>query len=358
MSYFLKKGNTFFVTSKEALDIHNILPAGNYLVKSTPLNELYLESTDSFVIPTKMYGDTVKNTNRILNTFKNRPANTGVLLCGEKGSGKTLLAKAVCNLGAYEGIPTIVINAPWHGDNFNTLIQTIEQPCIVLFDEFEKVYDLETQPSMLTLLDGVFSSKKLFILTCNDKWRVDSHMRNRPGRIFYMLDFDTLTSEFIKEYCEDNLDNKSQIESVVEISAIFNKFNFDMLKALVEEMNRYNEPAQEAMRILNTKPEFSDGSEYTYSITIGNREMNTEYDDECGIEGKWRGNPIKDTVQVDFRKPTKGKKEGWEFAREIFHNSDLKKIDRSGSGYMFDNGRAKIILQKITHEYRSWQDAF
>jgi hypothetical protein len=80
---------------------------------------------------------------------------------------------------AKQGVPTIVINAPWCGDKFNTLIQSIQQPCIVMFDEFEKVYSSEEQEAMLTLLDGIYSSKKLFLLTSNDKWRVDSHMRNR-----------------------------------------------------------------------------------------------------------------------------------------------------------------------------------
>ena len=68
-------------------------------------------------------------------------------------------------------------------------MQDIEQPCIILFDEFEKVYDDQDQEKALTLLDGVFPSRKLFIMTVNNKWRVNEHMRNRPGRIYYMLDF-------------------------------------------------------------------------------------------------------------------------------------------------------------------------
>jgi hypothetical protein len=33
MSYFLKSGNTFRVSSKEALDLHDLLPAGKYGLK-------------------------------------------------------------------------------------------------------------------------------------------------------------------------------------------------------------------------------------------------------------------------------------------------------------------------------------
>ena len=35
MTYFLKSGNTFRVSSKEAMDLHEHLPAGNYVI---PLN--------------------------------------------------------------------------------------------------------------------------------------------------------------------------------------------------------------------------------------------------------------------------------------------------------------------------------
>ena len=86
---------------------------------------------------------------------------------------------------------------------------------MVLFDEFEKVYDSDEQEEMLTLLDGVFPSKKLFVLTCNDKWRVNQHMRNRPGRIFYMLDFTGLDEDFVVEYCHDNLKNLANIDGVL-----------------------------------------------------------------------------------------------------------------------------------------------
>jgi len=63
-------------------------------------------------------------------------------LVGEKGSGKTLLAKYISIAAAKErGIPTIVINHPFHGDEFNLFMQSIQEPVIVLMDEFEKIHD-------------------------------------------------------------------------------------------------------------------------------------------------------------------------------------------------------------------------
>ena len=36
------------------------------------------------------------------------------------------------------------------------------------------VVSLSGQTHVLTLLDGVFPSRKLFVLTCNDKYRIDA----------------------------------------------------------------------------------------------------------------------------------------------------------------------------------------
>jgi hypothetical protein len=131
----------------------------------------------------------------------------------------------------------------------------------------------------------------LFVLTCNDKWRVDKHMRNRPGRIFYMLEFKGLDEAFIREYCMDNLKDASlkNIDQICQTASLFGQFNFDMLKALVEEMNRYNESPRDAMRMLNAKPEFDSGSTYTVRLFRGDQELKINWPSPAG---EWTGNPM------------------------------------------------------------------
>lgn len=353
MSYFLKSGNTFKVSSKEAMDLHDLLPPGNYVIKKDMYENLFLEQIDNFQISTKLYGDCLKHTGRILRTFGDRPNSTGVMLTGEKGSGKTLLAKNISIEAAKQGIPTIVINAAWRGDAFNSLLQAIEQPTIVLFDEFEKVYSVDDQEDMLTLLDGVFPSKKLFILTCNDKWRVNEHMRNRPGRIYYMLDFKGLTPEFIREYSMDNLKNKLHIERLVQIAGTFDQFNFDMLKATVEEMNRFNETPQEAMSILNTKPEFGGKNKYTVKLVKDGFEM----PEKLMGTTEWQGNPLSQGIAIHYK--AKATDEEWEWEDIDFSPSDLKKIDGDGSRYTFvrDDGN-RIVLTRLQEKNVMYWDAF
>ena len=298
MTLFLKSGSIFRLTSDENTQSFDQLPVGTYIIKETPFGELFLETVDDFTVTFKRYGDNIANTNRIVDTFDKRDVSTGVLLAGEKGSGKSLLAKTVSMRSAELGYPTLIINEPRCGEHFNQFIQSINQPCVVVFDEFEKVYDSDSQEKILTLLDGVFPTKKLFILTANNIWAIDQHMRNRPGRIFYLFEFDGLSVEFINEYCEDNLADKQYIEKICNLSAMYDNFNFDMLKALVEEMNRYDEDPTTSLRYLNARPELSGSSTYAVSVT---RPDHSVVPAEGNNDATVTVNPVKQTFGVDIK---------------------------------------------------------
>ncbi len=342
MAYFLKSGTTFRVSSKESMDLHEQLPAGNYTVAVDMMGNFYLEQIDSFEIPSKMYGNTLRHTDRIINSFWSRPQQTGVLLNGEKGSGKTLLAKNISVELAKQGVPTIVINRDWAGDGFFKLLQDIDQPCVVLFDEFEKVYDRDKQEEILTLLDGVFGSKKLYVLTVNDKWRVDSHMRNRPGRIFYLLDFKGLDVNFIREYCEDNLNNKQYIDQICSLTSLFGEFNFDMLKALVEEMNRYNETPTEALEMLNAKPEYDQGARYNIKLIDNEREISSSQ----LMSEEWRGNPLAlSGICVEY--DTNPDDEDADYKDIRFTPENLINLNSQEGKFVFESRGARLILTRV-----------
>jgi hypothetical protein len=344
MSYFIRNANMFTIASEEALDIQKVLPVGNYTVKQNPMSgQFFLEMVDSFEPMKKLYGNTTKNSDRILRTFMDRPNSTGVMLTGEKGSGKSLLAKTISIDAANQGIPTLIINTPFTGDNFNKFMQDIEQPCVILFDEFEKVYTEQDQEAALTLMDGVFPSRKLFVLTCNDKWRINQHMRNRPGRIYYMIEFAGLDTQFIREYCQDVLIAKNHIDKVCEIAALFEQFNFDMLKALVEEMNRYNETPQDAISMLNAKPEYNNKGTFDVNLVVSGREIPMEE-----LETKaWHGNPLVGNIHVEYDTDPNGLVEDdtvntW--FTKVFTPNDLKKVAAEKGIFTYTNAAGDVLL--------------
>jgi hypothetical protein len=337
MTYYIKHGSAFQLADESALDLKTELPAGTYTVAFNEQgNFFYLETIENLSVSGKIYGDMSRQADRIQATYFDRPNSTGVILSGEKGSGKTMLAKLISQQMRTLSIPTIVINKPWNGDDFNVFMQSIEQEVVVIFDEFEKVYDKDKQESLLTLFDGVYPGRKLFIVTCNDRWRVDKHMRNRPGRIYYRIDYIGLDPQFVREYAEDNLVNKSHIDSLCRISAIFGAFNFDILKAMVEEMNRYDESPQEVMDILNAKPELDEDRIYDVKLSVASKAS------AKSNQTTWSGNPLSARISLYYE--LSGDDADDDYHNAVFSASDLKKVDTDSGHFIFENAKGEQVI--------------
>ncbi len=294
-SVYKKSGNQIFVQSAAATQ--DFLEPLIYAIKFSPMAGYYLEIADDFKMPDKIYGDIMSRTDRVINTFNDRTGSTGALLVGEKGSGKTLIAKNIAiECGSRHHMPTLLVNSEFHGDAFNSFIQSIDIPTVIIFDEFEKVYSRETQQQILTLLDGVFNSKKLFLITCNNEYKLDEHLVNRPSRIYYRYQYKGLDAQFVKEYCEDILIDKSKVDQVMNLHAAFGeKMNFDMLKSLIEEMNRYDETAKEVLAILNVTTSSRERTDYAVAVMIDGKAPKKLYTTELTC------NPFLDSDDNDMQ---------------------------------------------------------
>lgn len=231
------------------------LPVGIYKVEVDPQRGLYLSQImDKFSFPYKIYGIETKFVDRVIKTYKNTKGNLGILLNGIKGTGKTVTAELISN---ELQLPVILINADYSNgsgsDPLVSFINDIQQDIVLLFDEYEKIYE-NSSFTMLSIMDGVMSNgfRKTFLLTTNQSW-INENMLSRPSRIRYVKQFGDLSIESIIEIIDDKLKYTKFKDEIIRYISGLSIITVDIVKSVVEEVNIHNESPEEFKDIMNAK---------------------------------------------------------------------------------------------------------
>lgn len=260
MTHYIQIDNTIRVVDGNLPVITTSLPINTYALKQDQkTDELYLQTIDMSFPNERAYGDHNAIKNRILQLYKNRERNTGILLTGLKGTGKTFLIKDIISTFAAWNKPTIVINEFINPIKITEFLFKIQDSALIVFDEFDKIYYDESkhedavQDGFLALLDGLFANKMLYILCGNDSEHISEYLYHRPGRIHYHICYDELSEAVTREYAQDKLNNKEYIDDIVRLRQMIKDFSFDILRAIVDECNMFNESPVEAIKYLNVE---------------------------------------------------------------------------------------------------------
>ena len=252
MGKILQTDNIFTIAEIDAT--YKKLPLGVYNLNVSQKG-FYLSKASDFKVPDKIYGD-LSCVDRWLKTYNEKTRNVGVLLSGLKGGGKTITAKV---LAMKANKPIIIISQPFHGPDFNDFItDPALGDCVIFIDEFEKIYSPnrdngDGNDSLLSLLDGPYETHHLFIFTVNQT-TINSNLINRPSRILYAKRYEGLSDEDIVEIANDKLVNKDLMEDLLRNSRRIFQLSFDILISIIDEMNRFNEPASKCMEYMNLTP--------------------------------------------------------------------------------------------------------
>lgn len=259
IKYMIEGSNVhiFKMNSETSLDK---LPARIYTVQYNQLAGFYLEITkDKLEIPSKIYGTVHSRVDKCLKTYIERAASTGILLTGDKGTGKTLLMSLLANKAIDTlGLPIILIKDAFSGSQFISFIETIGECCLI-FDEFGKMYTASnghneedvSQQSLLSLMDGVDKTKRLIILTENREFDINEFILNRPSRVYYHFRYHKLDEKSIIDYCTDFNINAEIIDDIIDLSRRTRIFSFDMLQSIIEEHLRFNNDVDDIIIDLN-----------------------------------------------------------------------------------------------------------
>lgn len=255
----ITNGNTLSIFGENDVDISKEIPVGVYDVCFSKFQGNFLKRREDTKVTEKVYGSHTYKANKAINAFKISKRSLGVMLCGDKGIGKTLFVKVLNEIALSAGFPVLICtnNCPGLVD----FLGNITQEVVVVFDEFEKNFkdycnddDCEgssEQEQLLTMFDGLDATKKLYVITCNNIYKVNDYMVDRPGRFHYRFELKNPSPEEITEYLTDNLkpEYHDVINRVVNYSVIAS-VTFDWLRAIAFELN-CGYPFEEVVEDLN-----------------------------------------------------------------------------------------------------------
>lgn len=338
---FIHSGNNVSVIEFNEDQVKDVLGNSVYMLCYSQNDGFYLTYVkEKFELPEKLYGSTNQRSSRVLKAYNNSGKGVGVLCTGDKGSGKSLLMSKVCN---DSGLPIILINSCYTGSQFELFINRLGN-CVLFFDEFGKTYkrqdDVEPQESILSLLDGSTSNKRLVLLTENDPFLINEFILGRGGRVRYHFEYNKLEEDVITQYCQELECESAFSEDVIHFSRTSKSFSFDTLATLVKEHKEFGEKLEEFLPFINV--DFRDKSRTEYILLdvinnstgesilgkLDNKMYTTEYEpDELYVKFKNRDSRTDEDTCFDIIKHF---------------------ISKKGDSFVFDNG--ELTASCIEHK--------
>lgn len=294
----------------DTIETFDVIPPKTYTIRFAKMSGFFLEAHTNLTVQEKVYGPHVEKAEKVLRSFKIMERNLGVILSGDKGIGKSMFSRLLCDMAVAAGYPVLIADNYYPG--IDDYLESIQQEIVVLFDEFDKTFaglkagenEADAQSKLLSLFDGLSMGKKLFVITCNNINRLSDYLVNRPGRFHYHFRFAYPNSHEIEVYLKDHLDEKyyGEINQVTAFAGKVN-LNYDCLRAIAFELN-LGVPFKEAIKDLN----ILDTGDTSYSLVLrmknGMQLINKNYGlrmfgDET--ESVWLSSPrCADIARVDF----------------------------------------------------------
>ena len=170
-----------------------------------------------------------------------------LLLCGTAGTGKTTVARALCE---ELGSDYIVINGSDEGRQIDTLRTKIksfasafsfeDKPKVVIIDEADYLNKESVQPALRAFIE-TFSDNCRFILTCNYKQKIIAPLHSRTTVIEFSSrkeDKQSLCASFLKRM--QHILNSEDVEYKTVVLAELLMKHFPDYRRVINELQKYS----------------------------------------------------------------------------------------------------------------------
>jgi DNA polymerase III delta prime subunit len=169
-----------------------------------------------------------------------------LLLCGGPGTGKTTVARALCD---EIGCDYLMINGSDESgiDTFRTKIKNYASAMsmtggkkVIIIDEADYLNPNSTQPAMRAAMEE-FAHNCTFIMTCNFKNRIIEPLHSRCAVIEFRLrkdDKPKMAAQFMKRAAEILASEKVPFDKAVLVEVV--KKHFPDYRRILNELQRYS----------------------------------------------------------------------------------------------------------------------
>lgn len=165
----IRIGERYSISTDEVKS-YDLLPVKTYVVMYNDKEGFYLTEHTNIEVREKIYGVHGSKVKKVLHAFEVFQRSLGTILSGDKGIGKSVFAKLLCQKALEHGYPVLIVDEAYKG--IARFVEKIDQECVVLFDEFDKTFksnkEDDEQAKLLSLFDGTAGGKKMYIVTCNE----------------------------------------------------------------------------------------------------------------------------------------------------------------------------------------------
>ena len=351
---YVDNNTTAHIIKHDVSNIKDTLPPGLWKVAFNPMTGFYLtKELRSIELPEQIFGSSKKQLELITSRFERDNKSMGVLLTGDKGTGKTLLASQLIDYYVDKGFPVILMDDSFeHMDSaLSNFISQISN-AIFLFDEFEKVFSNEAQQYLLNFFDEKSNMNRLSIAISNSR-TISEFMLSRPSRFFYHFKYGKLDNDTINEVVTSFGFNKSVADALIVFKERLEYFGFDILMSIIDELQfRKTENVSEVIESMNIDViDFLDYKKYEVTELIPLSKSKDSFVLKDIVKVKGEGNRISIVLN-------KLNEEGDTLAydRESFYKSSVINYNPEKGEYTYQvhldegNGTSPYMLRLVEKE--------
>lgn len=227
-----------------------------------------------FNVPAKLYGDNNDYLSMIYDDWRDTEGAIGAMLYGKKGCGKTVLAEMIANKILQNDVPVFLIDSKIPTGMIKSALAACPNGAMVLFDEFEKIYDEDAQKELLILFSDSDLKKVLFIMTVNDSDEINDFLINRPGRVKFWIHYEGIDDRVVVELMDEMKVPKVLRSGIREWARdLGDDVSFDIMKFVCKEATKCTSYAQlvKRIKVLNV-PAMRHHDYELSSVHVNNRE--------------------------------------------------------------------------------------